>query len=381
MLLELNLRASPSPAAMRMAAQAMAVVGDLQCWSVLIVPGHRWGGEDTLFHMIAVSCDLLRWILICRGPRHRLNSSWIWEKRGSKFHPQPAKCQGLKQSGSHCLWSRYLLFCVDFVNQNAKFFVFFRVVFPAWLNQNHIPNISSKLHVSTCLRLFKDSFNMFLGGYELQTCSFSLMMLFLEVIDGTKLQKNLGLFQWSLWWATGVFHWMAPWQSPQDFEVWMARAKCVETKIKKYMFCGLCGLCGLVEKDKTLKLRKLPLFFSVFPSHCTTLPGIPSHMPSSWQPPVLRVTRSWSGVGPQIHQKSKEKHLEFGHMLIVCHLYSFVIFTCLQKWRLFGGPKRMCIASFNKVHCPRCRSGASHPRGQCSLGCFYATLLSGGAGG
>lgn len=178
-------------------------------------------------------------------------------------------------------------------------------------------------------------------------------MLFLEVIDGTKLQKNLGLFQWSLWWATGVFHWMAPWQSPQDFEVWMARAKCVETKIKKSMFCGLCGLCGLVEKDKTLNLRKLPLFFPVFPSHCTTLPGIPSHMPSSWQPPVLRVTRSWSGVGPQIHQKSKEKHLEFGHMLIVCHLYSFVIFTCLQKWRLFGGPKRLCIASFNKVHCPK----------------------------
>ena len=40
-----------------------------------------------------------------------------------------------------------------------------------------------------------------------------------------------------------------------------------------------CGLCGLVEKDKTLNLRKLPLVFSVFPSHCTTLPGIPSHMP------------------------------------------------------------------------------------------------------
>jgi len=36
---------------------------------------------------------------------------------------------------------------------------------------------------------------------------------------------------------------------------------------------------------------------SVMSHRGISLNGIPSHMPSSWQPPVLRVTRSWSGAG------------------------------------------------------------------------------------
>ena len=148
---------------------------------IIVDPVKDFIDEDTLFHM-TVSCDLLRWILICRGPT---STDWIH----LEFEKSVA-ANSIQNLLSAKAWSSRAVIASEVVisflcgvckSKRQVLCIFFEFVFPAWLNQNHIPNISSKLHVSTtCLRIFKDSFNMVFG----RLWNFRHVSFFFDVVLG-----------------------------------------------------------------------------------------------------------------------------------------------------------------------------------------------------
>ncbi len=285
--------------------------------------------------------------------------NWIRQLRKPR---QPAKCQGLKQSGSHCLWSRCVFF-VDFVNKNSKLFVlcFCRV-------SRLIESKSRAKHFfkTTCLHQMFADLQRQLQDVFGRLWTSDMLIVFDDVvlgghIDTPKLQKTEACSHGLCDEPPGYF---IEWHLGKARKEWQGLSWRKDQKI-----------IVVSGKRWNSQLWKASWFFRV-----SLIFSLNSPRRSITHTQLLAASRAacdsqleWCGTSntSNIKRRSVWKYVVW--LYVICRSLLFVEVKTFLKLIL--------LSSCNNIHCRRCWFGASHSRGQCSLGCFYATLLSGGAGG